>query len=338
MKIFLGKIAVFCAIQAVLGVVICMHGTLIEDDDYTWSICDKRELLRDKSHPRIIFVGGSNVAFGIDSGCFHKHLDLRPVNLGHMVGLGLDLPLKMVANELRPGDLVMIMPEYELLTTNLFDGGAALIESLVEYWPEAGEFLGHESPDSSIKELLGREGLQQFHEVVRLGLKRIPHTLKRRQKKRVYSRNNFNEYGDMVGHHGKQSKEIKGTQPITRCSRRRLKNAIRRLNEFDQMCQAAGARCFFSYPPIPEDRFRASRKIIRRIEAKLAKQLDMPILHRPNDIVFPMEFFYDTTYHLGQEGARQRSEIVAASLRKWFDSGQRRKVAVRSKTDELVME
>jgi hypothetical protein len=41
----------------------------------------------------------------------------------------------------------------------------------------------------------------------------------------------------------------------------------------------------------------------------------MPIVNRPEQMIFPMEQFFDTEYHLRKTGGDRRSEILAEGLR-----------------------
>ena len=60
---------------------------------------------------RIIFVGGSNVLFGIDAESLEQELFTTVVAYGLHSGLGADVIADRAAAILRPGDLVVYMPE-----------------------------------------------------------------------------------------------------------------------------------------------------------------------------------------------------------------------------------
>lgn len=75
----------------------------------------KRALLAAESNkPRLILVGGSAAAFGVDSALLAKELpDYHPVNFGLYAALGTRVMLDLSINELRTGDLVIVMPEQQ---------------------------------------------------------------------------------------------------------------------------------------------------------------------------------------------------------------------------------
>lgn len=64
--------------------------------------------------PRLILVGGSNLACGIDRAMLSRELGERyqVVNLGFHAGLGVGVHLDLIDDGLKPGDVVVLMVEY----------------------------------------------------------------------------------------------------------------------------------------------------------------------------------------------------------------------------------
>src|SRR4026209_2444686 len=115
MKNFLLQLSVFLLIQANLwfAMVITYCHYSLSGLEYQAVTIDKHNLLDKQLSPRIIFVGGSNVAQGIDSNAVQQSLGLNPVNMGLDAGLGLDFMLNEVKDSVRTGDVIVIAPEYE---------------------------------------------------------------------------------------------------------------------------------------------------------------------------------------------------------------------------------
>ena len=59
------------------------------DDNYLAAVLEKDRLIRSTPSPKIVLVGGSNLAFGIDSKKIEDSLGLRVVNMGLYAKLGL---------------------------------------------------------------------------------------------------------------------------------------------------------------------------------------------------------------------------------------------------------
>ncbi|MFN0134200.1 MAG: hypothetical protein ACKVW3_16930 [Phycisphaerales bacterium] len=61
--------------------------------------------------PKVIFVGGSNVMFGINPPSLAARLGLPVIAYGVNAGVGLDLIVARAESLIAPGDLVVLMPE-----------------------------------------------------------------------------------------------------------------------------------------------------------------------------------------------------------------------------------
>ena len=62
--------------------------------------------------PNVVFVGGSNVLFGVDSKQFSKSTGLPSLNFGCAAGMGPELILHLLFDRLSSGDLVVMNWEY----------------------------------------------------------------------------------------------------------------------------------------------------------------------------------------------------------------------------------
>lgn len=72
----------------------------------------KIELLRTTPSPRVIFIGGSNTAFALDSRQLEQTLHRHVVNLGLHAGIGIRYPMDDALQFLRQGDIVVLQIEY----------------------------------------------------------------------------------------------------------------------------------------------------------------------------------------------------------------------------------
>ena len=113
-KLFTSMLCVFIAIPLLLTV----WGFALPaqySNTFVGELPPKRALLAAESDkPRLILVGGSAAAFGVDSALLARELpDYQPVNFGLYAALGTRVMLDLSIKELRPGDLVVIMPEQQ---------------------------------------------------------------------------------------------------------------------------------------------------------------------------------------------------------------------------------
>src|SRR5262245_2359275 len=105
MSRFVIELSLFVLLQ--VGV----FGTLIgvwyrpDPDGYNAATVDKHELPKSQPRPRMIFVGGSNLAFGLDSEMVAEQLPpYNPVNMGLFAGFTYGYMLREIENELQEGD------------------------------------------------------------------------------------------------------------------------------------------------------------------------------------------------------------------------------------------
>ena len=64
------------------------------DQSFVGALSDKCERLYSIDEPKIVIVGGSSVAFGIDSALIEKYTDMPVVNFGMYAALGTKLMLE----------------------------------------------------------------------------------------------------------------------------------------------------------------------------------------------------------------------------------------------------
>ncbi|PAW77168.1 MAG: hypothetical protein B9S33_20385 [Pedosphaera sp. Tous-C6FEB] len=62
--------------------------------------------------PKVVFVGGSNLLFGMNARSLGEQIDRPVVNYGWIGPLGLDVIAERAGEIVRPGDWVVIAPEY----------------------------------------------------------------------------------------------------------------------------------------------------------------------------------------------------------------------------------
>ena len=94
------------------GLAIGQYDTHVRDDNYLAAVLEKDRLIRTTPSPKMILVGGSNLAFGIDSKMLQDSLGIRVVNMGLYAKLGLRYMLAQVRPYIKTGDVVIVVPEY----------------------------------------------------------------------------------------------------------------------------------------------------------------------------------------------------------------------------------
>src|ERR1044072_2906237 len=94
MKQLLFKITLFTVtILAFLVSILLLPPNREVRESSLFSLIRKDSLLAKTTGPRIIFIGGSSMSYGLNSALFKDSLRLHPVNTGIHAGLGLKFML-----------------------------------------------------------------------------------------------------------------------------------------------------------------------------------------------------------------------------------------------------
>ncbi|CAN5630760.1 hypothetical protein BH10CHL1_BH10CHL1_11860 [soil metagenome] len=259
------------------------------------SILDKHALLRRAGSPKIVFVGGSSLALGLDSEMIHAKTGLPVVNMGLNGGLGLRYMLEEIKPDIAAGDLVIISPEYEHWYGSLLDGDLNLWW-ILQVQPGFSQFISSQIQVETLLKYLPEFMQEKF--LALLPAKIDP----------VYNRMAFNQYGDFVNHltlaapaHLDGIKQLKA-EPYNGQTFAVLQN-------FATFAKQRGANTLFIFPPLAKTQFafKDNQAAIQQLYT-LVKQLPgITVLGMPEDFVFPDQMFFDTVYHLRADGRTLRT-------------------------------
>ena len=267
--------------------------------DYVGAIQDKHARLRHTPAPRIILVGGSNVAFGTDSYKIEQALGRPVVNMGIHAGLGLIFMLNEVKADIQRGDLIVLSPEYYIREAE-YD----LLELTIEFYPEAARYQPI-TPFNQVPERLKR-WVMQIQETVR-GQGQITGN-------DIYKRDAFNERGDLV-----PQVNLDEGYPIDDrhiIASKDYAAYINQMNLFQTYAESRGARVVFLYPSFVQTAFERNRGAIKFYQQQIDQQLKIPVLNQPETFSYPRAYFFDTAYHLNAQGREKRTEFTIDVLQK----------------------
>lgn len=288
------------------------------DYNYLASIIDKNRLLETTNSPRIIFVGASNIAFGIDSKKIEEALKMPVINMGVHGNLGLSFILNDVKKHVKQGDIIILATEYYLDAIDY-----PTISYVTNLYPEAKDFIDYDAfyykeklKFEFAKAQLARKRLFNilFGKFIKIKeAKTIAESDMNQFDTAVYSRTKFNSNGDAVGHLDKPPlKEIRGRIHI---EAKDYSASIDKMNEFSNYVKERGATVYYTYPCYPETEFKENRKAILNYDKQLRDKLKIPIISSPEEFLYPDKYFFDTVYHLTKEGREMRTNKTIENLR-----------------------
>lgn len=266
----------------------------VRSNDYFQTYNLKCRLLEETGSPRVVFVGGSNLAFGLDCQSIKDSLGINVVNSGLHAGVGLKYILDDVEAYLRQGDIVVIAPEYEHF-----------------YNP-----YGEAATIAPIQSVCGWKKLHLLNFVqmknVITGLPRIiMHTLPKPHNERRYVLSGFNEYGDEVKHWQLGSIAIPRPSPIKGVFDRTFgEYFVKKISLFKNK----GCTVLVIPPVCRETAYEVKQENIEEI-CSFLKEQGLPFGVSPKVHALPDDCAYDTDYHMTYEGVKKFSSSIVEILR-----------------------
>lgn len=303
MKLLLSKILVMLALLAATAAFVVVV-VPPDRDDYLAVIGDKMRMLAATSSPKMVFVGGSNLAFGLDSARVQARTGYRVANMGMGFNMGLRLMLDLVEPHVAPGDVVVLVPEYNLFF-GLFDGDERLLDVLELYPPGVGYLRSPTQFYMLARNLPRHLKFKVNRYLATIGREPDPDC--------IYCPQAFNSFGDIERHLDRAGKDVASMDFLRRPTPVDA-GAIAEINAFARRIDEVGARVFMLFPCIPQIHYERSRARIERLYERLSSDLLVPLLAAPLEYVYPIEYFYDWVYHLNRRGREVRTEQVIADV------------------------
>jgi hypothetical protein len=316
----IGRFLLKCGLLAVAilvsGILISRYDTRATDDNYLAAVLEKDRLIRTTPSPKVILVGGSNLAFGIDSRMMEDSLGIRIVNKGLYAQLGLRYMLAQVKPYIRPGDVVVIVPEYDQFYGKFSEGDNTLNTALLYAPPDRiPDFIKSYSIVDVVfrprVENARRSFLEATADLFGAKSKYFPP-----DTNPVYNRHSFDGYGDVVSHLRKQSMNpdsiyVKPLPPQKEFNRK----AVDELNDIAAAARERGAHAYFLFPSYIDRSYVINIAAIESLRRRLTREMRVPILGTAQDFVFPARWFFDTRFHLNEIGRGVRTLKMIELLR-----------------------
>lgn len=293
------------AVLALLTVIVFAWAAPQFGGEYTGVISHKIERAESIDEPKIVLVGNSNLAFGIDSKRIEEALDMPVVNMGGHGGLGNEFHINMGKNGIGEGDIVVVA------MTSYGDKGGLTPD--LAWIAIENHGLWDLIPEDDRYEVLKAYPHYAFRTLGRwiTGTGNKPN-------EGVYSIESFNEYGDIV--------YVRDTSPQANYAGvslpPELGETVELVNEYAAWCAERGATCVVAaYPVITNEKTPPDAEAFDTFTVELTEALNCPVISDFKDYFLDCHYFYDTVYHLNDEGVAIRTEQLIEDLRTWKEKG-----------------
>jgi hypothetical protein len=284
-----------------------------DGNDYAKASVLKHTAL-DRDVPRqIVLVGGSNLAFGVDSTVIRKATGCPVVNMGMNGYFGPKFMLSEVKPNLRPGDVVVIAWEYDNYYKTI-EGTSDDLLMVTKSNPSAFAYLDL----GQIAGVIGRYPYVAQQKVLRLmtdarALFKPQHKATGPSIEEIESLAGFTKDGDLTSHLGVQwTKERE--QGIDLVNTPPDRDIVPLMVDFATDVEKRGVAVMISFTPVIQDFYVEQRKEIDRISAELAANPKLKVPRPASEFVFPSSQHFDTVYHLNAEGRAIRSRMLADDI------------------------
>ena len=311
MKRFLSKILLFLCLfllsaAVMAGVDVFWVGSQ-HLGNYQASLLDKVERLQSLDGPKIVLVGNSNLSFGMDSSQLEAAFGMSVVNMGLHGGLGNAFHEEMCRLGVSQGDIVILCHTDYSDDDTIPDSALAWItlEKHSQLWPliRAKDVLSmlraypDYFKDSLVSKLTGEPDNQASDAT-------------------CYSRSAFNLYGDIVRRPDDRYQFTPGSVEVPRVN----DTCTQRINALDAYLRERGAVLLIAAYPIASGAYTPDVSEYDAFEAELRRKVSCPVISHYRDYLIPYEFFYNSCFHLSEEGADIRTKLLIQDIQNWMSS------------------
>lgn len=277
----------------------------VYDETFVGELGEKYELLNSTDEPKIVFVGGSSLAFGLDSDMVKEELPFTPVNMGLYANLGTKIMLDLSSSNINEGDIIVIAPEMNSQTLSLYFNGETTMQAL-DGSPEMLKSIGSDDYTSLVGELWN------------FATRKLSYTVsgERPENTGAYKKEHFNKYGD--NDFDRPYNVMTTVQKSITLDFRYDKNDgvtteyelfIDYLNDFVDDARDKGATVYFSFPPMNSAAMSNynTKENITEFYNNLARSLHCRIISNINDYIMDEGYFFDSEFHLNNDGVVVRT-------------------------------
>ena len=274
-------------------------------DTFVGVLDEKMKRLTGIEEDKIIIVGGSSVAFGIDSALMEEELGKPVVNFGLYAALGTKLMLDLSRAGVKEDDIVVIAPEISAQTLSLYFSAENTLNAI-----DDDMSLLRYIPGENYPSLLG--GAWRF------ARDKLEYWLSGESPdpEGIYNADSFDEYYDIKKGLRTENVMRRYYDPNTIISFDTdivALEFIDYVNEYIAWCREMGATVYFTWCPVNAAAVEegTDARVLRAFSEYIADSLDCEVIGALWDSyygpIMDKAYFYDTNFHLNDTGVRYRS-------------------------------
>lgn len=284
-----------------------------DGNDYARASVLKHERLASLPSPKIVLIGGSNLAYGIDSALIEQDTKCPVVNMGLNGYLGPRFMLEEVTRHLRKSDIAVISLEYQNFY-NTPEGLSTDHLMLAKANPGIWSSLTFQQQWNAIS-ALPLAAQQKIFRILRSVTPKAIENDGADLTDKIETYSGFNKFGDLTSHLQFEW-PYQDTDRFELSSRTINPAVLHLLQSFSTKLGERGAHVVYSYSPLKRDFYETHKQAIATLHERLSSARPLAVLHPPATLVFDAPMFFDSIYHLNAKGRAVRSRLLAQDIRR----------------------
>jgi hypothetical protein len=299
------------------------HVIYSNKNSYLYAICDKYKRAQELTSPKLIFIGGSSLAFGINSETISDSLHMPVMNMGLHLGLGISYCLSETEMVAKKGDVVVWSFEYYKTDKSAINGDNVIKAITYHALPEIYDYLSWKD----------KAGFLQFKYFYYQGLNKRLHKIYREAAKLIsgpgdsypneadssmfeYKRTVFNKNGDIYTHlYVKPENSILRNKSADYEIKEGYAEEIELMNACATRLKNKGVKVYYFFPSFAQSEVEHNRAKLDTLEYEYKKMLVAPVINSISGSAYPDSLFYNTIFHLNTVGREQNTRKIITLLK-----------------------
>jgi hypothetical protein len=290
--LFIAKVLIFPFLFLITFILIFIHPTSF--------IYAKHDRLAFIQEPKLVFTGGSNAIYGIDSEMIEKSIHMPVVDYAVRAGTPVSFYINEISPFVKNGDIIVFVLEYSYYSGLMDDTS---ISRIIGTYPQGILHLPIKCIPKIPKyiPIVFQSG---YAKLLKGTILDIPV-------------NTYNKWGDELGllyYHQDlvEDPEMSKFFPLEHIS----KSTISELNRFNEFAAKKGAKVIIMYPSMYKKTYLLGTKNVIDLDKYLRSHINFPILGTPERFTFEREYISNTVYHLNIKGRKIRTDLMIEDLQK----------------------
>ena len=302
-KVFSALFGVF--ILPFIAIAVMCFGFPTYNETFVGELGDKFDRLNSFDEPKIIVVGGSSVAFGLDSSLIQQELGYKVINFGLYADLGTKMMMDLSKSNIGEGDIIILAPEMNSQTLSLYFNGETALQALDGNWHMLFDIASEDYGS-----LIGASLKFAQSKLNYLISGTVP------ENEGAYRKENFNGFGDNI--YDRPYNVMTGVQNVITLNFNAnfsdsrttdYEEYIDYVNKYVHFAERKGATVYFSFCPMNAAAMSVenSERSINSFYDNLCENLECKVISNVYDYILDEGYFFDSEFHLNNAGVTVRT-------------------------------